>query len=85
MSRIHVPRRRELPWKSRYTWAVANGLTHPKFSYDHHPDAKTAEHAASLMLRAHAQHGSVSLALHEVHVKGPGDAETSWRRIELRP
>ena len=73
-------KRRESPWRSRYTWDVRKGLTHPQFTYDFHPNAEAAEFAASLMLRAQALQSSASIALREVHVKGPEDEESGWRR-----
>lgn len=68
-------KRRESPWRSRYTWEVRQGLTHPRYTYDFHPNAEAAEFAASLMLRTRSLPGNACLALREVHVKGPEDAE----------
>jgi hypothetical protein len=85
MASVIALRRRELPWTSRYTWEVAGGFAHPRFTYDFHLDAEAAEFTASCVLRAQSAHGSGTLILREAHVKGPEDAEPGWRKIELHP
>ena len=73
-----------LPWTSRYTWHVEGGLPHPQFTYDAHPDEAAAERVAQFMLRADTPNGGSRLRLVEVHVKGPKEAYSGWRRIEPR-
>ena len=68
-------------WQVRYTWAHANTVSHPRFTYSDHPSEDVAIDKATAELDR--MHGGKVLWLVEVHRRHKSD--TSWTPVEWTP